>query len=88
MSTGLNIQSDRQIRYRNREQKQNSQQQKLDRTKRLDKRRCNVINKVDKEVTNEIIEDIAKEIDNITIKKQQFEHRYPTRISTKNSFFL
>jgi len=88
MSTGLNIQSDRQIRYRNREQNQNIEQQKLDRTNRLDRRRCNIINKVGKETTNEIMEDISKEIDNITIKKQQFEHRYPTRMSTKNSFFL
>ena len=37
---------------------------------------------------NEIMEDIATEIEAITIKKQHFDHRYPTRISTKNSFFL
>tara|TARA_R110002012_G_scaffold187780_1_gene354770 strand:+ start:361 stop:627 length:267 start_codon:yes stop_codon:yes gene_type:complete len=88
MSTGLNMQTDRQLRYSNREQKQKIQQQNIDRANRLEKRRCNIINKVDKEVTNEIMEDIATEIDAITIKKQHFEHRYPTRISTKNSFFL
>jgi len=88
MLAGLNMQTDRQIRYKNREHKQKIKQQNLDRTKRLEKRRCNIIHKVGKETTNEIMEDITKEIDDITIKKKQFEHRYPTRISTKNSFFL
>ena len=88
MSTGINMQSDRQLRYNSREQKQRIQQQNIDRTNRLEKRRCNIINKMGKEVTNEIMEDIATEINAITIKKQYFEHRYPTRISTKNSFFL
>jgi len=88
MSSGLNTQSDRQIRYNNREQKQKIQQQNIDRANRLEKRRCNIINKMDKELSNKIMEDVATEIDAITIKKQQFEHRYPTRTSTKTSFFL
>jgi hypothetical protein len=80
MSSGVNTQSDRQIRYNNREQKQRIQQQNIDRSNRLEKRRCNIISKVNKDVTNEINE--------ISYKKQQNDHRYPTRTSTKNSFFL
>ncbi len=88
MSSGLNIQTDRELRYKNREQKQKIQQQNIDRANRLEKRRCNIINKMDKELANKIMEDVATEIDAITIKKQQLEHRYPTRTSTKSCFFL
>ena len=88
MSSGLNTQSDRQIRYNNREQKQRIQQQNIDRSNRLEKRRCNIISKVNKDVTNEITKDVTNEINEISYKKQQNDHRYPTRTSTKNSFFL
>ena len=88
MSSALNTQSDRQLRFNNREQKQRLQQQNIDRANRLEKRRCNIINKVGKDVTNDITKDVTNEINEINYKTQQNDHRYPTRISTKNSFFL
>lgn len=88
MSTGLNMQTDRQTRYNNREYKQKIQQQNVDRSKRLHKRRCSIINKVGEDVTNEIVEDVKNEISTITLKKQQSDHRYPTRISTQKPFIL
>ncbi len=83
MAPSLYTQTDREIRYEKRQHKKLIEQQNVDRIARLEKRN----GPTSRQVTNEISEEVRKEILTVSQKRRDVPIKSSTR-STSSSFFL